>query len=204
MTITDLHPDGTVDIIVSAAPLTRRCVCPDSDIGDLSIEVKGQVEAHWAEDVGGGETRAERWHRLQAEPEGPPPSLEEVKAAALVRIDAEAEAERLQHVTPGAGQAMVYLAKEAQARACLSEVDPDPQDYPLLACTIGIERHPITGEEATTVQEVAAIVIAVAGGWAAVAAAIEAARLGAKAAVEGAETAGEIEALFPIAWPPLE
>lgn len=200
MLITNLHSDGSVDLIVSVAPLTRRCIGPGSDIGDLPGEIRASIEAHWAEDVGDGETRAERWHRLQAEAEGPPPSLEEVKPAALARIDAEAEAERLRHVTPGAGQAMVYMAKEAQARACLADPAPDPQDYPLLACTIGIERHPVTGDLATTVQEVAAIVIAVAGGWAQVAAGIEAARLAAKAAVEAAQSSEEVAAVFPIVW----
>lgn len=123
------------------------------------------------------------------------------REAALIRIDQEAEQQRHLHITPGSGQAMVYLAKEGQARACLADPDPDPANYPLLACTIGIERHPVTGEVATTVSEVAAIVVAVAAGWAQVAAGIEAARLGAKATVEAAETVEDVQEVFPVAWP---
>lgn len=182
-------------------------VAPGADLAALQAEgslpemdpaVVDEIEAWWAEEVAPGQTRAQRWAEETAEPE---PPLEEVKADALHRIDEQAERERLHHITPGAGQMGVYLAKEAAARACLADGDPDPEDYPLLAATIGIERHPVTGDVAQNVTEVATIVLLVAGGWLQIAAAIEAVRLGAKAAIADAATAGEVAAIFPVAWP---
>src|SRR5690625_2735727 len=120
--------------------------------------------------------------------------LPTLKAHAKRRIDAEAEQIRLRYVTPGSAQAMVYLVKEAEARACLADPDADPDDYPLLAATVGIERNPATGEVAQDVTEVAEIVLAMAGAWAQAAAAIEHTRLAAKAAVEAADTPQAVEA----------
>lgn len=127
--------------------------------------------------------------------------LETLRAEARRRIDAAAEQQRLRHVTPGAGQAMTYLAKEAQARACMADESPDPADYPLLAATVGIERHPLTGEVAETVQDVAAIVLNILDQWMQAAAAIERARIGAKQAVEDATTPAEIETAADVTWP---
>ena len=127
--------------------------------------------------------------------------LETLRAEARRRIDAEAEAIRQRHVTPGAGQAMTYLAKESQARACMAEESPDPAAYPLLAATAGIERHPETGEVAEAVQDVAAIVLLILDQWMQAAAAIERARISAKQAVDDATTPAEIEAAADVDWP---
>lgn len=127
--------------------------------------------------------------------------LPTLKAHAKRRIDAEAETLRQRHVTPGSGQAMTYLAKEQQARACMAEESPEPSAYPLLAATVGIERHPETGEVAESVQEVAAIVLAILDQWMQAAAAIERARLSAKQAVDDATTHAEIETAADVTWP---
>lgn len=121
--------------------------------------------------------------------------LAETKVAALGRIDAEAEAQRRRYITPGEGQAMVYLQKQAEARAFVADPNPSPvADYPLLYA-----RANATG---VTPAEVAAEWNARAGAWTAIAAAIETAREGAKSAVEAAATATEISAIMAVlAWP---
>jgi len=109
-------------------------------------------------------------------------------------IDRDAERERLRYVTPGATQQAVYVAKEDEARRASAEQSPDPADYPLLAASIGIE-----GE---TVSDVAGVVLATAAAWRQIAGAIEAARLGTKAAIAAATTeAGARAAAAAVAWP---
>lgn len=126
--------------------------------------------------------------------------LEALRAAAKRKVDGGAEAARQLYVTPGSGQAMVYLVKEAQAKGCLADPNPNPADYPLLACTVGTERHPETGAIAQDVTEVAQIVLGMAQQWAQIAAAIETARLGAKNAVDDATTPAQIEAAAAVDW----
>lgn len=111
-----------------------------------------------------------------------------VKASALTSIDQGAEAARLKFVTGGSAQAMVYIAKEAEAQRCLAAVVPDPMDYPLLTAEIGI-----TGEG---VVEVAAKVVESARAWRATAALIETTRLAAKKAVQLATTTTAIDTIF--------
>lgn len=123
-----------------------------------------------------------------------------IRASAKKKVDEGAEAMRQLFVTPGSGQAMVYMSKEAQARACLTDPSPDPASYPLLACTIGIERHPDTGVLAQNVTEVAQIVVAVLDQWMLPAAAIEAARLSAKNAIDDASTPAQIKAAAAVEW----
>lgn len=56
-----------------------------------------------------------------------PVSLEAARRKLSRRLDEEAERQRLLWVTAGAGQAMTYLAKEAEARALLAgSTDPTP------------------------------------------------------------------------------
>ncbi|MFC3074702.1 hypothetical protein [Shinella pollutisoli] len=121
------------------------------------------------------------------------PGLDEVKAQLRRTIDEAAERERLKYITPGAGQAMTYAEKAAQARQCLAAEDPQPEHYPLLAGEIGITAETLTG--------VAEVVSAAYGQWLVVGALIEAARLGAKAAVEAATTAEEAKAAAVVPWP---
>lgn len=119
------------------------------------------------------------------------------------RVDALAEEARLQFITPGAGQALVYENKRREAEDCLAEVaaaqTPDPQDYPLLAAEVGI-----TAEDLVAV---ATVVAGLAAQWRTVAAYIEALRLGAKAAIDavtdGPTAAAEVEAIIAsLSWPP--
>ncbi len=119
------------------------------------------------------------------------------KAEARAEIDRRAELARLAWITPGSGQAAVYLAKAEEAQRLAGDGDPDPQDYPLLAASIG--------NEGETLGEVAAVVLATRAGWLQVAAAIEAIRLGAKAAIDALEDPPAAEAVAAILdgleWP---
>lgn len=124
----------------------------------------------------------------------PPVDLAVLKISLKSQIDADAEAERLKYITPGAGQAMAYLQKAMEATAYLAATDPDPADYPLLAAEVGI-----TGD---TIADVAAVVDGQYQAWRLIGAAIEQARLGAKADVDAAETVEDAQAAYEaVVWP---
>ncbi|PZR94181.1 MAG: hypothetical protein DI537_08815 [Stutzerimonas stutzeri] len=121
-----------------------------------------------------------------------PVTLEAVKRHLKAAIDAQAEVQRLRWITPGSGQAMTYARKVEEAKAVQSAAEPDPADYPLLAASIGID-----GDD---VEAVAVTVLAMDAAWAQIGVAIEAARLGAKKAVDNSvdvETALAIGAEWP-------
>lgn len=121
-------------------------------------------------------------------------SLSAEKDRLKVTIDREAERVRLAVITPGAGQAMVYQRKADEARSYLAASDPDPDDYPILQASVGIE--------ASTIGEVADLVMTREREWVVVSAAIEAVRLGAKAAVDLAETIEAANAAASdVVWP---
>lgn len=74
--------------------------------------------------------------------------LDQVKTQYAAKIDADAEAVRSKYVTPGAGMAMTYQEKHAQARAvdamgqtaanALTEAEREDQ-FPTLSASVGIE-----------------------------------------------------------------
>lgn len=120
--------------------------------------------------------------------------LDQIKAQLRRQVDMAAEAERLNYITGGAGQAMTYSRKVEEARACLAAAEPAPQDYPLLAATIGID--------GADVVAVAQLVIAMDAQWTQIGAAIEAVRLGSKAAIDAADDeAAARAAAASVAWP---
>lgn len=112
--------------------------------------------------------------------------LTHAKTRAKRRIDAAAEAERQNYVTPGDGQQMVYMEKAAQALAVENDPAPDPADYPILAASIGVD--------GADVAEVGATVRATRAAWMAIAASIETKRAAAKAAIDAAATFAELAA----------
>ncbi|WP_284777060.1 hypothetical protein [Agrobacterium sp. lyk4-40-TYG-31] len=122
-----------------------------------------------------------------------PVDLEGVKETLKSRIDGEAEATRLRYITGGAGQAMTYQQKATEAMACLAEVDPQPEDYPLLSAEIGITAETLLG--------VAQVVFEAHQGWRQIGAAIEALRLSGKAGVGVAETVEAAQIAAQIVWP---
>lgn len=102
---------------------------------------------------------------------------------AMEAIDEAAEATRLRYITPGAGQAMVYQTKGAEASDLLAG---------------GAGPHPLLEAEAiatgVTVEELAASVVAMMRDWTSIAAIIEARRLAGKASVRNAVSIDLIQA----------
>ena len=122
--------------------------------------------------------------------------LGKIQTALLGSIDpvmTAAEGERLKYITPGAGQSMTYQQKMEEVRALAQDVDPDAANYPLLSAEIGIT--------APSLAEVATVVLAAFHLWQQVGAAIEGTRLGAKAAIDAAETVEAAEAAADVTWP---
>lgn len=113
-------------------------------------------------------------------PDPEPLTLDEVKAQMRAKVDWDAEMARRQFITPGAGQAMTYQQKAEEARACLADPDPQPENYPMLAAEISITADDLSG--------VATIVNGAYEMWRVIGAQIEALRLSAKAAVDAAAT----------------
>ena len=121
------------------------------------------------------------------------PSLDALRQRAMEQVDAQAEFQRLALITPGAGQALVYERKRAEAERMAGDANPQPADYPLLAAEVGIT--------APTLAGVGAAVRATASDWIAAAASIEAVRLRAKAAIAAATTPPAIRAAAQVTWP---
>lgn len=120
--------------------------------------------------------------------------LAEAKAVGKAEVDRQAEVEREAYITPGSGQAMVYLEKQAEARAFAEDLDPQSGDYPLLEAMIDIDAHPVTGRPVSSLSEAAAVVTILSVAWKSVAVEIEKRRLRAKRAVDAAASIEEVEA----------
>lgn len=119
------------------------------------------------------------------------------------RVDADAEACRLQFITPGAGMAMTYAEKFAQAQAvdtmgeatanALSEPDAQAQ-FPTLSASVGLE--------APTLWDAAQLVIERYAAFAQLSMSIERTRLAGKAAIKAATTVDGVRVAYgAIAWP---
>ena len=129
-------------------------------------------------------------------------TLDAVKTALKRKVDDDAEAARLRYVTPGAGMAMTYSEKHAQARAVLALgeaganalTEAERQDqFPVLAVSVGIE--------ASTLWACAGLVIARYEAFADIAGVIERTRLlGKKAISDASDAAGARAAYGAIAW----
>ena len=112
-----------------------------------------------------------------------------LRDTAAASIDAQAEVVRQSILTPGAGQAMTYQRKEAEARAwSLDNGTPTP----FLTAE--------AGARGMTITDLAAEIIELADAWVAIGAAIEGLRMGAKAAVGRAANLGAIVAAGKVDW----
>lgn len=172
--------------LVDASTITTWYVAPNGDrhavTGANRIKIKASFEDEIESDGAGGWRIVDRLPKLK----------EHLKDA----IDAEAERQRQRWITPGAGQAMTYLAKVDEARALtVDPEDPNPDNYPLLAAEVGIT--------APTLAEVGTIVLQAYQQWLKIGAAIERVRRAAKLAVDLAQTAAAAEALT-VNWPEQE
>ncbi len=121
------------------------------------------------------------------------PGLEALRAQALAQIDGQAEAARLRHITPGAGQALTYERKRAEADALLHDPAPDPLDYPFLVAEVGITANTLAG--------VAALVRQRADDWTRIATVIETARLTAKQHIQDAASPRALREAAEVQWP---
>lgn len=164
-------PEGIVPATVFAA-----------DIAALFFEVASEVEPHFVRDGAG-------W----TPPTPIPEDLDALKADLKAKVDMSAERERGKHITAGAGQAMTYQQKASEAVMLEDDTDPNAGEYPLLSAEVGIT--------AATLAEVGAIVRAAHGQWILLGAAIEAARLGAKKAIDEAGTPEAARAAAEVVWP---
>jgi hypothetical protein len=115
--------------------------------------------------------------------------LEVLRGAVAAQIDAQAEAIRRDFLTPGAGQAMTYQRKEAEARAWTADQRTRVPFLDAEAAACGIP-----------VGDVAAEVIRQADRWTIAGAAIEGRRMGAKAALAEAKTLGAIVQASKVDW----
>lgn len=115
--------------------------------------------------------------------------LDMLRTMATEQIDAGAELVRQRFLTPGAGQALTYQRKEAEARAWQAD---------------GLSATPFLDAEAIargmTIEAVVEEVIRNADAWIKAGAVIEAKRMGAKAAAASATTLGGIVAASKVDW----
>lgn len=101
--------------------------------------------------------------------------LATAKARAIAGINARAGQQRLALITDLPGQDMLYLRKEAEAKAWIADPAPALASYPLIAAEIGI-----TGADG---DQIAQIWLNMADLWARAAAEIETSRLAAIAEI---------------------
>ena len=121
-------------------------------------------------------------------------ALANIKQSLKSIVDAEAEAERLNYITPGTGQAMTYQQKVAEAQAFKAASNPKASDYPILSSEVSIT--------AETLEEIANIVLAAFGQWQQIGAMIESIRLGAKRDIDAAEDEATARVIVDaIVWP---
>jgi hypothetical protein len=124
------------------------------------------------------------------------------QAQALVLIDAQAEACRLQWLTPGSGQALEYQETAAEAAAAAVAPDPlDPVKFPMLAAEmqaqIGAGVTP-----APTLRQIQQQASAQQAAWAVAGTAIKQMRRTAKLKVSAATTIKAVNAIVAgLAWP---
>lgn len=168
----------------------RQAVLDEADEDYLDWTEAGGLATAWPCDAAGAQTSAALQDVVGVY--GLSVTLANLKASLKLAIDTAAERERMRYLTGGAGQAMTYTRKVEQARAVQADADPQPEDYLLLAASIGID-----GDD---IQAVAATILGLDAAWEQIGAAIEAVRLTAKRAVDLAPDAAAAAAVTPL-WP---
>lgn len=126
---------------------------------------------------------------LTITPDWVPDNLSRVQAILCARIDQAAEQERLKHITPGEGQAMVYLQKYADAKAAIARVDGKP--YPLIVAST-----PVGGDLLVTARTI----VDAGDRWMEIAGVIESVRMAAKTAIRAATTVPDAVAAAQVTW----
>lgn len=129
--------------------------------------------------------------------------LPAVQSWLKAQVDIAAEALRLRLITPGSGQAMEYQEAYAQALAAQAAgAAATASSCPMLAASVGIDIDPDTKAPATDVLGVARAVVAAYDACLLFGAAVRAARLKGKAAIDAATSVATAGAAYDaIAWP---
>lgn len=170
---------------IDTGEILRAVDCLETD---LELQA-GEGEAIWPDE----KLDDTAWRIVDGEKQPREPDFAELERVLLSRIDQSAETARALHITVTAGQAAVYFAKEAEARAFID--DPALMD---------IETPHLSMEAARTGQTraaCAAVILSKATEWRKASASIEALRLTGKAAVRAAETAeGKRAAADAVDW----
>lgn len=191
-------------VIEAFGAYPSRAVWPNGDIsfcpgvGDeragarlVAVVVKGSKPGEFYHST--GETASLAGNTLTLETMWEPDDLEGVRNMLLARIDSGAENCRLRLIAEGSGQAMVYLAKQIEARAFASDPAPDPADYPLLAASV---------VGSGTLADAAKLVSSTASAWMSAAAEIEKVRLSSKYAIRNGKTVDEVTGIAAaVKWP---
>ena len=116
-------------------------------------------------------------------------NLQPVKDSAAAQVDAAAETQRETLITGGSGQAMTYMAKNAEALGWLANNAYPTPFLSAEAAAIG-----------STVAALAAEVRNAASAWATEGSAIEAKRRKSKMAIQAATNVAEIHAAMQVDW----
>lgn len=163
--------------------------CPEAEIKDDThyFDSEGFVEyppkpGHWA----AFDFATNQWFDPRT-PDFFADELAQMKRIANLKILAVIKSIRASMITDLPGQEMIYLRKEAEARAYVSDPAPDMANYPLMVREIGIT--------APTAGELAQVWLYMANQLMSVAGLLEAVRLGAPALLEAASTESEIDAV---------
>jgi hypothetical protein len=125
----------------------------------------------------------------------PDSPVELVRSTLCRHVDEQAEVVRLRYITPGAGQALTYVLKRAEAEAAADDAAPTGAKYPLLAASVGIGGD--------SLREVAGAVLAASAIATRLLQLIEQSRIGAKRKIGAASSAAEALAIVDaIRWLP--
>jgi hypothetical protein len=133
----------------------------------------------------------------------PPITLTEpVRQDYHAKVDQAAEAARNAFVTPGSAKAMVYVQKRREADLVADDpADPaDPNNYPLLAASVGLELN-LNGQVSASVNEVGALVRQKSHDVDVALATIETLAITANYAIRDAVTEQQANAALVINWP---
>ncbi|MDO9639697.1 MAG: hypothetical protein Q7J44_14245 [Pseudotabrizicola sp.] len=161
--------------------------CPETDVKDDThyFDSEGFVEyppkpGQWA----AFDFAAKQWFDPRT-PDFLADELAQIKRSANLKILAVIKSIRASMITDLPGQEMIYLRKEAEARAYVADPAPDMTNYPLMVREIGIT--------APTAGELAQVWLYMANQLMSVAGLLEAVRLSASALLEGATTEAEVD-----------
>ena len=135
-----------------------------------------------------------------------PEPLETQKQRAVARVNGEAEALRRVILASGEGQMLSYSTKFRRAEEVLTAIAGGAvllaDDYPLLKPLIGVERHPVSGQVAADLQEVAQIIVDTGRQWEVLEGVIDAERRRATLDIAAASNGAAVQQIVDtLTWP---